>query len=386
MQHVIQMLKNGKDVRIVCFGDSITGRYYHTGSRLAYPDLVEQGLRRLFPKGQITVINAGISGNSTPAGLKRMDRDVISKKPHLVIVMYGMNDLVMDRQESFAANMKTIIKRARDSGAAVLLCTQNSIYPGSARRPQERLARYTQIIRDVGKETNASVADCYAAYEAIRERDPKEWAMLMSETIHPNLNGHRVFAQTIVECITGSRLPLSAFANTKPAIPLSLAKLRSQRPLKATLVGLDEATFKHAMHKVFPKANVTVVERSLAQPSVVSMAKQAKTLFAAKGDDILVIRLPAEPVSMPDEAYRRQVFTIVRHSVRFGYKAGAREVLWVLPSVTDREASPAVRQREKLIRALAHAGDIGAVCRPADNDQPAADVIASWLRDQSSTK
>ncbi len=33
-------LKEGKPVRVVCFGDSVTGVYYHTGSRRAYTDML----------------------------------------------------------------------------------------------------------------------------------------------------------------------------------------------------------------------------------------------------------------------------------------------------------------------------------------------------------
>lgn len=36
---------------------------------------------------------AGISGNTTAAGLARIDKDVIARQPHLVEVMFGMNDV-----------------------------------------------------------------------------------------------------------------------------------------------------------------------------------------------------------------------------------------------------------------------------------------------------
>ena len=42
---------------------------------------------------EATMINAGISGNTTPAGLARMDRDVLAHKPQLVTIMFGMNDV-----------------------------------------------------------------------------------------------------------------------------------------------------------------------------------------------------------------------------------------------------------------------------------------------------
>ena len=92
LPNTVQRLENGEETRIVCFGDSITGVYYHTGNRMAYADFVEQGLRRLFPKTPVHVLNAGVSGDTTEKGLARMDRHVLGCKPHLVVVMFGLND------------------------------------------------------------------------------------------------------------------------------------------------------------------------------------------------------------------------------------------------------------------------------------------------------
>ena len=384
LARVVQRLGSREPTRIVCFGDSITGRYYHTGSRIAYPALVEQGLRRLYPKSKVNVANAGISGNTTPAGLKRMDRDVLRHKPHLVVVMYGMNDVCGNRPDPFAANLRTIIKRSRDAGAAVLLCTQNNTYPAGPRRPPERLARYTQIIRDVGTETATPVADCCAAYESIQQRDRIAWVMLMSETIHPNLNGHRVFAQTIVERLTGKRLPLSAFTNSRPCIPRTLSQVRgTDAALKVAAVGLEADVFAAAVRAAFPKTKVAATARAIAEPTIAVVAKQSKALFADKGEHLLAIALPTEPLSMDFEAYKRQVFTVVRWSVRFGYHPRARDVVWVLPSVLDKDLAPAVREREERMAALAHSHDVGAIARPAGSAQSPAEVIANWLREQA---
>ena len=81
-------------MRIVCIGDSITGVYYHTGGMRAYPEMLQIALQKLHPKAAITVRNAGISGDTSKGGLARMERDVLAHKPHLVTIMFGMNDLV----------------------------------------------------------------------------------------------------------------------------------------------------------------------------------------------------------------------------------------------------------------------------------------------------
>ncbi len=89
-------------------------------------------LQRMFPKARLQMTNAGVSGNTTAAALARMERDVLTCKPHLVVVMFGMNDMAFDaqgmadtqiaeRQARFGVNLREIIRRCRDAGAKVLL-------------------------------------------------------------------------------------------------------------------------------------------------------------------------------------------------------------------------------------------------------------------------
>lgn len=146
-----QLLAAGKEpVRIVCIGDSITGIYYHTGGLRAYPEMLHIALHKIHPQAQVTVRNAGISGDTTTGGLKRLERDVLAYKPHLVTVMFGMNDLVRTPVSDFQNNLREIIRRCRAIDAEVVLCTQNSIVE-SPQRPGVKLAEFTQAIRDIAK-------------------------------------------------------------------------------------------------------------------------------------------------------------------------------------------------------------------------------------------
>ena len=71
-----EKLLTGGNVRVVCFGDSVTGVYYHTGSRRAYTDMLGVALSRIGPQSDVQMINAGISGNTTADGLARIDHMV----------------------------------------------------------------------------------------------------------------------------------------------------------------------------------------------------------------------------------------------------------------------------------------------------------------------
>src|SRR4051812_15676140 len=82
-------------LRIITLGDSITKgerpgvKSDETFSALLEKRLQQQGIR-------VQVINAGVGGETTVGAEKRLARDVLTKSPHLVTVMYGTNDCYVD--------------------------------------------------------------------------------------------------------------------------------------------------------------------------------------------------------------------------------------------------------------------------------------------------
>lgn len=90
---VIVFSLNGQNLPVfksgdrVCFvGNSITqaGDFHHNIS-LFYATR--------FPEREITIFNAGISGDVTQGVINRLDQDVFIHDPHYVIIMIGMNDI-----------------------------------------------------------------------------------------------------------------------------------------------------------------------------------------------------------------------------------------------------------------------------------------------------
>ena len=76
--------------RVVTMGDSITQGGEDPGG---YVWLVRHYLKALYPSQRIEVLNAGISGHKSNDMLKRFQKDVIDKKPDLVTISVGVNDV-----------------------------------------------------------------------------------------------------------------------------------------------------------------------------------------------------------------------------------------------------------------------------------------------------
>jgi lysophospholipase L1-like esterase len=77
---------------LLCFGDSLTAGYGASepdrdDPAKAYPAFLQT-------KVTIEVINAGVSGHTSTQGLARVDQDVLSRKPQIVIIEFGANDIL----------------------------------------------------------------------------------------------------------------------------------------------------------------------------------------------------------------------------------------------------------------------------------------------------
>ncbi|MGH7268587.1 MAG: GDSL-type esterase/lipase family protein [Candidatus Rokuibacteriota bacterium] len=99
---------------VVFLGDSITsGHGLPLG--VTFP-------HRLGAALGVPVRNAGISGDVTGGGLRRLDTDVLAHRPRLVVVELGVNDAFrrLPREETLG-NLRAIVRRLREDGAGVLL-------------------------------------------------------------------------------------------------------------------------------------------------------------------------------------------------------------------------------------------------------------------------
>ena len=103
---------------IVCLGDSLTAGDAAPDDQ-AYPAWLQ---RRLDGAGdRYRVVNAGVSGDRVTDGLARLDRDVLSQRPAIVIVELGSNDPGRTSRAVWAADLATIVARLQARGVRVIL-------------------------------------------------------------------------------------------------------------------------------------------------------------------------------------------------------------------------------------------------------------------------
>lgn len=202
-------LKKGE--RIVFLGDSITQGGV---SPKGYVTLIKNALAEKHKDLDIEVIGAGISGNKVPDLQRRLEKDVIAKKPTLVVIYIGINDVWHGEnnpangtsKEKFESGLLEIIGKIKESGARVVLCTPSVIgeKKSGGNKLDSRLDEYSEISRKVAKESKSQLCDLRKAFQdylAKNNPDDKERGILTGDRVHLNDAGNKFVADTILGCI-----------------------------------------------------------------------------------------------------------------------------------------------------------------------------------------
>jgi len=202
-------VKNGE--KILFFGDSITndGRY------IAILQLMIDS-RQL--RG-VKVMNAGISGQTTAGGLRRIQLDVIDRKPDRVFVLFGMNDVgrgalyridspenIKRRKaglEKFTDNQKKLIKLLKDAGITPVLMTPTAYdqyqKEGKSDRCNEPgLSDIAQIARTLAKDEKLDLIELHPVMTDVLKKYP-ELRFCGKDLVHPSSAGHALMAALIAE-------------------------------------------------------------------------------------------------------------------------------------------------------------------------------------------
>jgi lysophospholipase L1-like esterase/predicted esterase len=336
---------------IVCFGDSVTGVYYHTGGLRAYPELLETALKHVTGNNDICVINAGRSGDSTQDALARIDADVLSTKPDIVVVSFGLNDMTRLSQEQFRANLVTIAARCRDAGAQVVFSTPNSVITTSG-RPVEKLIAYCEDIRQTAAELKIPVCDQFAAGEELRERDPRQWRLELSDEIHPNLDGHRSMAAELCETLTGSRYEFSDTPDRTLALHNTISRLKRGDPVRLIAMPPMDCIAKAALQEEFPESKIETITWNFSGLTFPEAEKLAHETVRSSSPNLVIIALP-DIVAESEEQFIHGVSWIMNWSLSFGHREW--DCVVVFP---ESLSSPEQKERADMFRQLVRAQDL----------------------------
>jgi acyl-CoA thioesterase I len=170
--------------RIVVLGDSLTAGLGLPESE-AYPALLQQ---KLDAEGYaFQIVNAGVSGDTTAGGLRRLDW-ALDGDVKILIIALGANDGLRGLSiDDMQKNLATIIERARKRGVAVLLAGMEA----PPNYGQEYTVQFRQVYRDLARTHNVTFVPFLLDGVAGQAR------LNQGDGIHPSAEGARLIAETI---------------------------------------------------------------------------------------------------------------------------------------------------------------------------------------------
>jgi acyl-CoA thioesterase-1 len=170
------------DAVILAFGDSLT---FGTGAdnEQSYPAVLAQ-------LTGLTVINAGIPGEVTAQGVRRLPALLDRYKPQLLLLCHGGNDLLRKTGTTMArANIEKMIAAADQRDIPTLLIG----VPQPALLFLEAAPLYTEIAEQYGLVYEGEILPEVAADNTLK-----------SDRIHPNAEGYRRMADAISQLLRQS--------------------------------------------------------------------------------------------------------------------------------------------------------------------------------------
>lgn len=223
-----------RPVTIGFLGDSVTQgcfELYSTGaesletefrSSQAYHSKLKRMLEEVFPSVPVNIINGGISGDNAPNGRRRLRRDILSFKPDLVVVCFGLNDVCrgLEGLEDYVDALEGIFKELQASDTETIFMTPNMMGTRVSAEQKDFYIRsvletitkfqidgtmdaYMTAAREVCARNQVPLCDCYAKWKRLQENGADVTRLLANRVNHPAENMHWLFAVSLFEMIMG---------------------------------------------------------------------------------------------------------------------------------------------------------------------------------------
>lgn len=194
---------------MVFLGDSITEQRIHTRYVMNYFAL-------RYPDAKITFRNAGWGGDTAMGALRRLERDVLSLKPDVVSICFGMNDACCGAFDKAAYaryinSMTDLVRTIRAAGARVVLLTPGCVDPDQKSWvPVEKLSiynptlsRFAQGTKLLAEREHVPVYDINKLMMDVQDRakrDDPAFTMI-PDSVHPSWPGQALMAYGLLKAL-----------------------------------------------------------------------------------------------------------------------------------------------------------------------------------------
>lgn len=212
-----ELIENGP-ITIVAFGDSVTHGAVAEGEfdyETVYWNRLKKKINNLRSYVPVNVINAGIGGITAKNSLERMDTQVLSHNPDLIIVCFGLND-VNEPLCEYLDSLRIIFNKGINRGADVIFMTPNMLnttvaddtpkkYYNYAKKTAQmqndgRMDLYMESAIRLAEKMGVKVCDCYSKWKKLSQTQDITY-LLANRINHPAKEMHELFAESLFETV-----------------------------------------------------------------------------------------------------------------------------------------------------------------------------------------
>lgn len=190
---LFEKAKKGEEITFATIGGSITASCNASSWRKHYGCLIEDWFNATFPEAKVNFKGAGIGATGSLVGVHRLDRDVLSANPDLVIVEFSVNDKpYADNCQVYYDNL--IYKTLNHKTAPAVLCIGTMGCDGiNVQDKHIPVAKYYDLpfisFRD-------SVW-CEVESGALK------WEQISNDSVHPIDDGHKLMSDLVTTYFEG---------------------------------------------------------------------------------------------------------------------------------------------------------------------------------------
>jgi lysophospholipase L1-like esterase len=171
---------------------------------------------------KIVVTNAGYNGNNTADLLLRLDKDVLSKHPQLVVLMIGTNDMLNLRNmlsvKEYEENYQKLISLIKKHSKLILMTIPpvNSeyilkredpkVYQNTS--PQAKVDSANAVIRELAVKNKCHLVDLYKILQGCGGSTTDKASLFQNEAnadindgVHPTANGYLVIGTAVFQAV-----------------------------------------------------------------------------------------------------------------------------------------------------------------------------------------
>ena len=200
-------LKKGD--KIIFFGDSLTALAGIDGPKdkgvtKGYVRIFRDAIQKQHKDKDIEVDWVATGGHTVPDLLKRVDKDVIAKKPTIVVIQIGCNDARRIPKDTFKTSLEELIDRLQKEKIQVIQCTLTSVgekHDGT-NKDDPKLDEFAVVEREVAKAKDVPLNDlrkAFVEYWKKNNPDNKSSGILTYDGNHFNDAGHEFVAEQMLK-------------------------------------------------------------------------------------------------------------------------------------------------------------------------------------------